>query len=173
MSAAPRVAFWCPCGQSVVAIYLGSIAATLCLLHTMPCHGLTMAAWLVLPLFVYYELPCFNMASKPRLVVGGRFALGTALRVAFGVVVVSRQLLCRGCRCNPEEIPPDHALHWPRDGCLAGSLLIRLHRTALLYHGIQTWGSELGAVDDDANGSDAAVERGDAETVEKVEGGED
>jgi len=34
--------------------------------------------------------------------------------------------------------------------------------------------SELvAAVDDDADGSDAAVERGEVETVEKVEGGED
>ena len=59
---------------------------------------------------------------------------------------------------------------------MAGSSLIRLHRTALSKHGIQTWGSKLGAaVDDDAGGSlsDAAVERGEVETVEKAEGGED
>ena len=41
-------------------------------------------------------------------------------------------------------------------------------------HSIQTWGSELGAIDDDADGSDAAVERKEVETVEEgQEGGED
>ena len=34
----------------------------------------------------------------------------TALRVAFGVVVVSQELLFRECRCNPRRIPPGPCL---------------------------------------------------------------
>ena len=42
-----------------------------------------------------------------------------------------------------------------------------------MQHGIQTWDSELGAVDDDADECDATVERGGVETVAPFEGGED
>ena len=99
--------------------------------------------------------------------------VGTAPRVALGVVVVSQQLLFRECRCNPGS----NNITMPCLGLAMAAWravsLIRLLRTALLLHGIQTESSELGAVDDDADGSDAAAERGVVETVEKVEGGED
>ena len=52
---------------------------------------------------------------------------------------------------------------------LASLPLIRLLRTALLLHGIQTESSELGAAaDGDADGSDAAARTGVVEEVQEA-----